>query len=106
MTLFPVRLPGIHCTQAAALCRAPRTEADMAGNAINDTSLVDVARQSLPFRLTGAQDRALAEILDDMAYPAPMARLLQVRLGPPGDTPGVVRDDHLCTNPDIGTTSF
>jgi ATP-dependent DNA helicase RecG len=51
----------------------------MAGNAVTDTSLVGVARQALPFRLTGAQDRALAEILDDMAYPAPMARLLQVR---------------------------
>ena len=60
-------------------CRAPRSEADMAGNAITDTSLVDVARQTLPFQLTGAQDRALAEILDDMAYPAPMARLLQVQ---------------------------
>ena len=63
----------------AALCRAPRNEADMAGNAVTDTSLVDEARQALPFRLTGAQDKALAEILDDMAYPAPMARLLQVQ---------------------------
>ena len=60
------------------LHRAPRNEADMAGNAITDTSLVEAAREALPFRLTGAQDRALAEVLDDMAVPAPMARLLQV----------------------------
>ncbi len=50
----------------------------MAGNAITDTALVEIAREALPFKLTGAQGRALGEILDDMAAPAPMARLLQV----------------------------
>ena len=50
----------------------------MAGNAITDTSLVDLAREVLPFELTSAQKRAIAEILDDMASAVPMARLLQV----------------------------
>ena len=63
---------------SVALRRAPRDEADLAGNAITDTALVELAREALPFQLTGAQDRALGEILDDMAAPAPMARLLQV----------------------------
>ncbi|MCS7207133.1 MAG: ATP-dependent DNA helicase RecG [Dehalococcoidia bacterium] len=37
--------------------------------------------QSLPFRLTRGQERALAEILNDMAHPRPMARLLQGEVG-------------------------
>ncbi len=43
----------------------------------------DVAsfRASLPFALTGAQDRALGEVLADMARPRPMARLLQGDVG-------------------------
>ena len=36
---------------------------------------------SLPFKLTGAQDRALREILADMAEPKQMARLLQGDVG-------------------------
>jgi ATP-dependent DNA helicase RecG len=35
----------------------------------------------LPFALTGAQQRALAELFADMARPAPMARLLQGDVG-------------------------
>ncbi len=65
----------------------------MAGNAITDTALVDVAREALPFKLTGAQDRALGEILDDMAAPAPMARLLQVLAH---GTKGLVASHHRC----------
>ncbi|MEJ2668087.1 MAG: DNA helicase RecG, partial [Deinococcales bacterium] len=43
----------------------------------------DVAafRASLPFSLTQAQERALAEILEDMARPRQMARLLQGDVG-------------------------
>ena len=37
--------------------------------------------KSLPFELTGAQDRALREILDDMREPKQMARLLQGDVG-------------------------
>jgi ATP-dependent DNA helicase RecG len=42
---------------------------------------VDTFRESLPFALTGAQERALAEILEDMAKPRQMARLLQGDVG-------------------------
>ncbi len=37
--------------------------------------------ESLPFKLTGAQQRALREILDDMKEPRQMARLLQGDVG-------------------------
>lgn len=38
-------------------------------------------RKSLPFALTGAQQRVIAEILEDMAQPYPMQRLLQGDVG-------------------------
>ncbi len=38
-------------------------------------------RSSLPFKMTGAQERALREILGDMAGPKQMARLLQGDVG-------------------------
>jgi ATP-dependent DNA helicase RecG len=38
-------------------------------------------RELLPFQLTGAQERVLAEIRADMARPQPMARLLQGDVG-------------------------
>lgn len=41
----------------------------------------DFLRQILPFHLTGAQRRALREIFDDMASPAPMYRLLHGEVG-------------------------
>jgi len=40
-----------------------------------------VARAALPFRLTGAQRRALEEIAADLRRPEPMARLLQGDVG-------------------------
>lgn len=43
--------------------------------------IVDRLRQSLPFRLTGAQDRACAEVFQDMSSPRPMNRLLQGDVG-------------------------
>lgn len=42
---------------------------------------LDAFRSSLPFDLTSAQDRALTQILDDMAAPRQMARLLQGDVG-------------------------
>ncbi|MBM3459980.1 MAG: ATP-dependent DNA helicase RecG, partial [Armatimonadetes bacterium] len=42
---------------------------------------LDDLRRSLPFQLTGAQERAIAEILGDMASPRPMQRLLQGDVG-------------------------
>jgi ATP-dependent DNA helicase RecG len=37
--------------------------------------------RSIPFQLTHAQDRVVREILDDMAYPRPMNRLVQGDVG-------------------------
>ena len=48
---------------------------------IGDGRLRDRVRASLPFRLTAAQSRALAEILADMAAPRRMLRLLQGDVG-------------------------
>ena len=46
-----------------------------------DEGLLRRFRRTLPFRLTGAQDRALAEILADLREARPMARLLQGDVG-------------------------
>jgi ATP-dependent DNA helicase RecG len=43
--------------------------------------LRETARSVLPFRLTGAQRRVLAEIVADLQRPTPMARLLQGDVG-------------------------
>ncbi len=49
--------------------------------ALVDRSLSQGFVERLPFRLTGAQQRALAEIADDLAQPRPMLRLLQGDVG-------------------------
>jgi ATP-dependent DNA helicase RecG len=46
-----------------------------------DAARMSKARALLPFRLTGAQERALDEIARDMARPEPMHRLLQGDVG-------------------------
>jgi ATP-dependent DNA helicase RecG len=46
-----------------------------------DGPLMARFRKSLPFSLTGAQERAIAEIGEDMAGPHPMHRLLQGDVG-------------------------
>ncbi|MDO8671365.1 MAG: ATP-dependent DNA helicase RecG, partial [Dehalococcoidia bacterium] len=46
-----------------------------------DSSLTDRFMSSLPFSLTGAQQRALGEILADQAKPDVMSRLLQGEVG-------------------------
>jgi ATP-dependent DNA helicase RecG len=46
-----------------------------------DTTLLETWRGALPFALTAAQQRALAEILGDMSRTKPMARLLQGDVG-------------------------
>ena len=52
------------------------------GTAISaDHATIDRFLRSLPFELTRAQSRALTEILDDMAQPRPMSRLLQGDVG-------------------------
>ena len=44
-------------------------------------ALVDRLRQSLPFALTGAQQRVFAQIRHDLAQPVPMLRLVQGDVG-------------------------
>lgn len=52
------------------------------GAAMNvDGALLDKIRDVLPFRLTGAQERALNEIAADMGRDEPMSRLLQGDVG-------------------------
>ncbi len=46
-----------------------------------DQALRELAREALPFRLTGAQKRAVAEIASDMGSGRAMARLLQGDVG-------------------------
>lgn len=46
-----------------------------------DAEVMDTFLNGLPFRLTGAQQRVLAEISADLAKPVPMARLLQGDVG-------------------------
>src|SRR6185295_17837623 len=46
-----------------------------------DAKVRAVAREILPFRLTGAQKRALGEIAGDLRAPTPMLRLLQGDVG-------------------------
>ncbi|MDK1021955.1 MAG: ATP-dependent DNA helicase RecG [Candidatus Hydrogenedentes bacterium] len=43
--------------------------------------LLEAFSHNLPFKLTGAQQRAIGDILEDMASPRPMARLLQGDVG-------------------------
>ena len=43
--------------------------------------LVAALRKSLPFRLTGAQERVYSQVRDDLAQPRPMLRLVQGDVG-------------------------
>jgi ATP-dependent DNA helicase RecG len=47
----------------------------------DDDKLVAAFRRQLPFTLTGAQDRVLAAILEDLRHDTPMHRLLQGDVG-------------------------
>jgi ATP-dependent DNA helicase RecG len=60
--------------------RALEREAKGIAHAVG-SPLVARFRESLPFPLTGAQERAIAEIEADMAKPVPMHRLLQGDVG-------------------------
>lgn len=46
-----------------------------------DDEIRELARGMLPFRLTAAQKRCIAEIVDDLRSPVPMLRLLQGDVG-------------------------
>ena len=60
--------------------RMPRTQQEVQGIALQNTTLLEAGKQALPFQLTKGQEEALQEILADMAGSAPMLRLLQACL--------------------------
>ena len=61
--------------------RAARHHEEKGRRHVTDGPVLDTLRRSLPFALTQAQARAVADILDDMASPRPMFRLLQGDVG-------------------------
>ncbi|HET9075527.1 MAG TPA: ATP-dependent DNA helicase RecG [Acidimicrobiales bacterium] len=68
--------------QLVLVMRKRAVERDAVGlRHVIDGDLLERFRRSLPFPLTGAQRRAVAEIGDDMAGPHPMHRLLQGDVG-------------------------
>ena len=68
--------------QLVLVMRKRAVERDAVGmRHVTDGELLDRFRKSLPFALTGAQERAIAEIGADMAGPHPMHRLLQGDVG-------------------------
>jgi ATP-dependent DNA helicase RecG len=64
---------------AARKARVERTE--VGGRHRGDGSLLNPFLKSLPFGLTGAQERVIGEVLDDMRKERPMRRLLQGDVG-------------------------
>ncbi|MEX2273520.1 MAG: ATP-dependent DNA helicase RecG [Vicinamibacterales bacterium] len=68
--------------QAGLLLKRRRQRADRKRRSIViDDRVRDAARAVLPFKLTGDQKRAVKDIVDDMARPEPMNRLLQGDVG-------------------------
>ncbi|MFN7287544.1 MAG: ATP-dependent DNA helicase RecG, partial [Burkholderiales bacterium] len=67
--------------QQMSLRRAREARAKLQAAALTDTRLVNRLLERLPFRLTGAQQRAWAEIAEDLSRPEPMNRLLQGDVG-------------------------
>jgi ATP-dependent DNA helicase RecG len=68
--------------QLGLVLRKRRSEAERKPRSVVITDEVrEAARRVLPFRLTGDQKKAIAEIVDDMKRPHPMNRLLQGDVG-------------------------
>jgi ATP-dependent DNA helicase RecG len=61
--------------------RAARLHEEKGWRHTIDGPLLEALRNVLPFSLTSAQDRAVRDILDDMASPRPMVRLVQGDVG-------------------------
>ncbi|MAK56790.1 MAG: ATP-dependent DNA helicase RecG [Pusillimonas sp.] len=64
-----------------ALARALRLQQKALPLVADHTNLFKTLRGQLPFQLTGAQERVIAEITHDLARPYPMHRLLQGDVG-------------------------
>ena len=67
--------------QQLSLRRARAARADRRAEALRDAGLVARLRAALPFRLTGAQERAWREVSADLCGVQPMNRLLQGDVG-------------------------
>jgi len=67
--------------QQLSLKRARAARASLAAPALGSCAAVDRLLEALPFRLTGAQQRAWAEVAADLARAQPMNRLLQGDVG-------------------------
>ena len=52
-----------------------------AASPLSDRTLAERLRATLPFALTGAQERVLSEVREDLARPLPMLRLVQGDVG-------------------------
>ncbi len=61
--------------------RAARLHEEKGNRHVVDGPMLKAFRASLPFQLTPAQHRVVSDILDDMASPRPMVRLLQGDVG-------------------------
>lgn len=70
----------LFCVQLAMLERRKDWQ-DADAAPMGSKGILDVYRQSLPFALTGAQNRVLDEITGDLKRSRPMARLLQGDVG-------------------------
>jgi ATP-dependent DNA helicase RecG len=68
--------------QLGMLQRKQRWQQDQPGLAFGDHApVLESFESTLPFSLTGAQTRVVGEVLEDMARPLPMARLIQGDVG-------------------------
>ena len=68
--------------QVGVLCtRAARHQDETGRRHVIDGTQLRRFRESLPFQLTPGQERAVVDILDDMASPRPMVRLIQGDVG-------------------------
>ena len=67
--------------QIRALRKRLEWQADAGCTIPRDPALLEGFKESLPFQLTGAQERVLDEILSDLAGATPMSRLLQGDVG-------------------------